>query len=120
MKKIVLTVMAMFCMVTTFAENAETKNVELYNMDVNMRSIQRALSLNKEQTEQFADLHKTFCAEMMFAANAKDEDKVNEMVRLAVNKDLKYMSYILNTNQYRKYIMLLNATMRNRGLLNNN
>ena len=119
MKKIILTVMAMFCMTATFAENAEAKNVEAYNMNVNMRSIQRALSLSKEQTEQFADLHQTFCAEMMFAANAKDADKVNEMVRLAVNKDLQYMSYILNHDQYRKYIMLLNATMRNRDLLNN-
>ena len=54
---------------------------------------------------------------MMFAANAK-ADEVDALVRKAVNKDLQYMSYILNKEQYRKYVMLLNATMNNRGLLN--
>lgn len=115
MKKVILTVMAMFCMTVTFAENEGTKNVEAYNMNVNMASIQRTLSLSKEQAEQFADFHKTFCAEMMFAANAKSGD-VEAMVKKAVNKELRYMSYILDKDQYRKYNMLLNVTMTNRGL----
>lgn len=118
MKKIFLTVVAMFCMSVAFAENEETKNVEAYNMNVNMSSIQRALSLSKEQVEQFADFHKTFCAEMMFAANAK-AGEVDTLVKKAINKDLRYMSYILNKEQYRKYVMLLNMTMTNRGLLDN-
>lgn len=117
MKKMFLTVAAMFCMTVAFAENEETKNVEAYNMNVNMKSLKRTLGLTAEQTEQFNDLHKTFCAEMMFAANAK-ADQVDALVKKAVSKDLQYMSYILNKEQYRKYVMLLNATMNNRGLLN--
>lgn len=117
MKKMFLTVVTMFCMTVAFAENEETKNVEAYNMNVNMNSMKRALSLTDEQVEQFTDLHKTFCAEMLFAANAKSEN-VDEMVKKALNKDLRYMSYILNEKQYRKYVMLLNATVNNRGLLN--
>ena len=38
------------------------------------------------------------------------------MVDKAIEKNLKYMHYILNTNQYRKYLLLLNTTMNNRGL----
>jgi hypothetical protein len=38
------------------------------------------------------------------------------MVEKAVNKDLAYMNYILNKDQYRKYVMLLNTTLTNRGL----
>ena len=34
----------------------------------------------------------------------------------AVKKDLKYMNYILNKEQYRKYLLVLNATFNNRGL----
>lgn len=116
MKKMFLTVAAMFCMTVAFAENEETKNVKAYDMSVNINSLSRTLGLTAEQVEQFNDLHKTFCAEMMFAANAKTAD-VDAMVRKAVNKDLQYMSYILNKEQYRKYVMLLNATMNNRGLL---
>jgi hypothetical protein len=38
------------------------------------------------------------------------------MVEKAINKDLAYMNYMLNENQYRKYVMLLNVTLNNRGL----
>ena len=36
----------------------------------------------------------------------------------AINKDLKYMHYLLNDKQYRTYVMLLNTTLNNRGLNN--
>ena len=40
------------------------------------------------------------------------------MVNKAIEKDLKYMHYILDRDQYRKYLLLLNATINNRGLNN--
>ena len=52
---------------------------------------------------------------MMVAAQAGNEDQKDLMIK-AVNKDLKYMHYILNKEQYRKYVMVLNATLLNRGL----
>ena len=52
---------------------------------------------------------------MMNAANAPKEQQA-EFVDKAVAKDLKYMRYVLGNDQYRKYVMLLNATMNNRGL----
>ena len=75
MKKMFLTVVAMFCMTVAFAENEETKNVKAYDMSVNINSLSRTLGLTAEQVEQFNDLHKTLCAEMMFAANAKTDRK---------------------------------------------
>ena len=38
------------------------------------------------------------------------------MVEKAIKKDLAWMDYILNKDQYRKYVMLLNVTLHNRGL----
>ena len=38
------------------------------------------------------------------------------MMNKAINKDLAYMHTVLNEEQYKKYVMLLNATMANRGL----
>ena len=52
---------------------------------------------------------------MMNAATAKGEDR-SAMIDKAVMKDLKYMHVILNNSQYRKYVMLLNTTLINRGL----
>jgi hypothetical protein len=52
---------------------------------------------------------------MMFAAQY-GKDERTKMVDKAINKDLAYMNYILSRDQYRKYVMLLNVTMLNRGL----
>jgi hypothetical protein len=34
----------------------------------------------------------------------------------AVKKDVRYMHYILNEKQYKTYLLLLNTTLKNRGL----
>ena len=121
MKKIVLMLVALVGMTTmAFAEgeNAKAANeAAAYDMSVNYSKLANALGLSIDQLESVEDVHKTFCIEMMNAANApKDERK--SMVDKAIEKNLKYMRYILNSNQYSKYLQLLNATMNNRGLNN--
>ena len=121
MKKIVLMLVALMSMTTVaFAEgeNAKAANeTAAYDMRVNYSKLANALGLSIDQLESVEDVHKTFCIEMMNAAYApKDERK--SMVDKAFEKNLKYMRYILNSNQYSKYLQLLNATMNNRGLNN--
>ena len=115
----ILMVVAMLSMtMTSYAENENANNVkgvEAYDMSVNMRKLAVALDMDFDQMEAVEEIHRTFCAEMMFAANA-NKDQREELVEKAVNKDIRYMRYILNKDQYRKYLILLNATLRNRGL----
>ena len=115
----ILTVMAVLSMtITTFAkdENANANNaMSAFDMSVKMNKLSQALNLTTVQTESVADVHHTFCGEMMVAAQANDDDR-KELMMKAVNKDLKYMHYILNKDQYRKYLLILNATLNNRGL----
>ena len=118
MKKMILTVMAVICMTTTFAkdENANaTSAMSAFDMSVNMKKLSESLNLTADQIESVADVHHTFCGEMMGAAQAGDEDR-KDLMEKAVKKDLKYMNYILNKEQYRKYLLVLNATFNNRGL----
>lgn len=118
MKKIVLMVVAIFTMTTSFAENENNNmvnSVEAYDMTVNMRKLAVALGLTVDQMEAVQDIHTAFCNEMMLAANA-DADEREAMVNNAVKKDVRYMHYILNDKQYKTYLMLLNATLHNRGL----
>jgi len=113
-----MVVVAMLSMTMTFAENenaANLNNAEAYNMTVNMKKLGQALNLSKDQVESFAEIHKTFSAEMMFAAQASGEER-QKMVDKAIGKDLAYMNYILSHDQYRRYVMLLNTTLINRGL----
>ena len=118
MKKMFLTLVAMLSMTTVFAENESAANIntiESYNRAVNMKRLGQVLELSKDQAEAVEEIHKTFCAEMMLAAQyGKDERE--KMVDKAVRKDLTYMGYILNKSQYRKYLTLLNLTLTNRGL----
>ena len=116
MKKIMVLAVAMFAMATaTFAADEETNATAAYNMNIKMSSLADALSLNIDQVEAVADVHKNFTADMMNAATAKGEDR-SAMIDKAVLKDLKYMHVILVNSQYRKYVMLLNTTLINRGL----
>lgn len=119
MKRLFMVVVAMLSMTMTFAENETAANLnatEAYDMQsVNMKKLGMALNLSKDQMESFAEVHKTFSAEMLFAAQTTGDER-QKMVEKAIKKDLAYMNYILSSDQYRKYVMLLNMTLMNRGI----
>jgi len=118
MKKMILTMVAMLSMTMAFAEGenaASVNNVEAYDMNVNMRKLSQALALNADQMEAVAEIHHTFASEMMFAAQYNNEER-KARVNDAIEKDVKWMRYVLNDKQMRKYLLLLNTTLNNRGL----
>jgi hypothetical protein len=46
-----------------------------------------------------------------------EEDEQQEMLQKVLDIDMRYMSYVLERDQYRKYLALINVTLNNRGLL---
>ncbi|MBO4811831.1 MAG: hypothetical protein J5552_09770 [Prevotella sp.] len=118
MKKIVLTLVAMLTLTMANAENENNNTMEAtnaYDMNINMRKLAVALGLTLDQMEAVQDIHHQFCNEMMLAALANGDERT-DMVELAVKKDVRYMRYVLDEKQYRKYLQLLNTTLVNRGL----
>jgi hypothetical protein len=119
MKKMILMVVAMLSMtMTSYAENENaenTLNVEAYDMSVNIRKLAVTLDMTFDQMESVEEIHRIFCAEMVLAAHA-NKDEREALVDKAVKKDLRYMRYILDQKQYKKYLLLLNTTLQNRGL----
>ena len=118
MKKIVLTLVAMMTMTMANAENEEKNAVQAvnaYDMTVNMRKLAVALGLTLDQMEAVQDIHHQFCNEMLLASQAESDER-EKLVNQAVKKDVQYMRYILEDKQYRKYLLLLNTTLTNRGL----
>ena len=115
----ILMVVAMLSMtMVSYAENDKadnTQSVEAYDMNVNMRKLAVTLGLSYDQMDAVQDIHRTFCAEMMLAAHA-DKDEREALLDKAVKKDVRYMHYVLDEKQYRAYLLLLNTTLRNRGL----
>ena len=118
MKKIVLMLVAMMTMTVANAENENNNTVQAanaYEMTVNMRKLAVTLGLNMDQMEAVQDIHHQFCNEMMLASQAEGEER-DTLMEQAVKKDVRYMSYVLDKNQYRTYLLLLNTTLHNRGL----
>ena len=110
---------AMLSMTMAFAEGENVNsvnNVAAYDMSCNMNKLAAALSLTADQREAVDNIYQTFAAEMMFAAQYYSNDQRNEMVKKAINKNVAWMNYVLNDKQRRTYLMLLNATLNNRGL----
>ena len=74
MKKIVLVMFAMLSMTTAFAENENANRVNVanvYDMSLNIRKLGEALGLTFDQMETVADIHRTFCGEMMIASHSR-------------------------------------------------
>ncbi|MGM9698192.1 MAG: hypothetical protein ACI3Y0_06070 [Prevotella sp.] len=118
MKRLILTVVAVLSLTATFAKDEKANNVNnanAYDMSVNMNKLSDALKLTIDQRESVADVHRTFCGEMLVASQANEDDR-KALMNKAIKKDLKYMHYLLNDKQYRTYVMLLNTTLNNRGL----
>jgi len=118
MKRLFLVIVAVLSMTMTFAENEEAKsvqNVEAYDMSVNMRKLSVALGLTTDQMEAVENVHNYFAAEMELAAHADDADR-KALVKKAVERDVKWMRYVLDQKQFRTYLLLLNTTLNNRGL----
>lgn len=119
MKRLFLTVMAVISLsMTTFAEGEKfngVDNVSAYDMSVNYGSLGRALGLTFEQLDAVEEVNRTFKAEMLSASTANKEAR-KSMMDAAIKKDLRKMRYILDKEQYRTYLALLNATINNRGL----
>lgn len=113
-----MTLVALLSLTSVFADEEKTNAVnyvQAYNMNVNMDKLASYLELSMDQAEAVEDVHKTFCADMMNAATASKDERQN-MLNKAVVKDLKYMHSILDNDQYRKYLTVLNATLNNRGI----
>ena len=119
MKKFFLIMVMMFTMsVYSFAEDSDTTklaNTEKYELKVNHRSLACALDMSKDQMEMSNEIISELEKDMVFASSMNTEESRDKIVANAVKKNIKYMSYILDDKQYRKYLMLLNLTLVNRG-----
>lgn len=118
MKKIVLAIVAMLSMTMAKAENENlntTNATSAYVFDVNMKSLSRALLLSSDQFDAVSGIQNTFNIEMMNAATADRSDRT-ELTKTAVTHCLRHLSQVLDREQMRKYISILNATFNNRGI----
>ena len=94
----------------------DTENVENYYIHVNEKSLSKSLGMSKDQMEICSDVIKEFENDMVFASsNAKGESR-KAVTRNAIMKNMRYMKMFLDEAQYKKYVLILNTTLVNRGI----
>lgn len=117
MKKIVFAIALMMASTLgALAEDNSVNKVEAYTLNINNRSLSRTLSLSDDQEEICSDVIKAFENDMLFAASNSSDESRKAVTKNAVDKNLRYMKMFLSEKQYKKYVMLLNATLANRGI----
>ena len=119
MKKYFIMLVMLFTMnAVMFAEDnnvAEVESVEKYNFNVNTRKLASFLELSEDQMDAVEYVATELSNDMQFAYYENSNDGRKKVVANAVNKNVKHMSYILNNKQYHKYLVVFNATLRNKG-----
>lgn len=120
MKKYFLMLVMLFTMsVYSFAEDnnaTEIERIEKHNIKVNTKKLANYLGLSQDQEEVVGVIEDEFSNDLMFAAVECSKESHNKVMNNLIEKNIKNMSYILNKEQYRKYLTVLNATISNRGL----
>lgn len=120
MKKVILVVaMLLATNLSVSAENLksnETNRVEAYDVNVNVNSLARYLSLSKDQFESVKEIQNVFSEGLKCASVMETEDSRKRMVNNTLSVNIRNMSYVLTNEQYKKYLKVLNQTMNNRGI----
>ncbi len=114
MKRLVLLVVVALGMSTTgFAGNrVEGKD---WKVDVNIAKLSKYLQLNARQMEEVITISDYFADKVQSASYAK-EAKQGKKLREAVYGNFKLMKRTLTEEQYKKYVQLVNVTLKNKGL----
>ena len=94
----------------------ETENVENYYIHVNEKSLSKSLGMSKDQMEICSDVIKEFENDMVFASSNTKGESRKAVTRNAIMKNMRYMKMFLDEAQYKKYVLILNTTLVNRGI----
>ena len=117
MKKIILVIAFMFGVnAYVNAENEAINNVEAYNINANINSLVRYLDLSNDQVESVENVQKVFEENLRYASSVNNNECRRKLVNNSIDFSLRNMSYILNKEQYKKYVTALNVTMNNRNI----
>lgn len=116
-----LTLLALLALTAVQAETPREENTTKitsanFDMSINYSKINHVLGLDMAQADAFQSIHRRYVEDMQQAAEAPAEQQQQAVIN-ASHRELSRMRTVLSSKQYKKYNMLLNATLLNRGLI---
>ena len=119
MKKVIFMVVASLMIATANVEAGnkvnEKKNTADFVIDINMTSLTRALNLKHYQVDDMATASDRLYRNVKYAKSSNPV-KQSERLNKALRNNLKVAHKVLDDNQYRAYLKILNSTFMNKGL----
>lgn len=114
MKRIIIMAAVALSMGTTaFADNnVSAKN---WGINFNVSKLGKYLELTSSQYNDVENIT-TYFSDKMYSAYLSKEEKQSKRLREAVYGNFKLMKETLSDEQYKKYVYLINVTLRNKGL----
>ena len=99
------------------AERSQTSGKTIFQ--ANTTSLADHLNIEFYQGVEFQQIHEIFVEMQEEALTTPKKEKREQKMQKAINYNLKKMKNLLNKDQYRTYVMLLNITNNNKQVLAN-
>ena len=122
MKKIAISVVTMMMVTFGYAETNQGHRMMFmdrqpanYDMSFDVNRLAAKLDLDAYQMEAVQVIQNCFNDEVQEAATSRGLQR-RHLVHQAVRKDVQQMRRVLNEDQFETYMMLLGATLKNKGL----
>ena len=116
MKRIALLFVASLLMSAASYAGEKSASATTWNWSINAGRLSQCLELSSTQYDNVALACEYFSDRLVKAARSKDEASRSKLVRDAVLGNMKLMKSALDRKQYKKFVVLLNVTLRNKGL----
>lgn len=120
MKKVLFIVMFMCTVICANAENEgmdAVNEVARYELRIaNYNSLCSTLELTKDQIDSVKEIISEYERNVEFSILGYTGETRKTLLKNSIDKHIMYMSYVLTKEQYKKYLMLFNLTMHNRGV----
>ncbi len=118
MKKVILSTIVLLLSTSAFANKAKVttlENANNFDIEINVERLSNYLELNTTQFSETEEISDYFTWQLETSKN-KSEAKKQAYVRKAVYVNLKSMKQILSDTQYKKYLQVMNTTLKNKDL----
>lgn len=120
MKKNLFIAVSAIMMATANVKGEEIVNLSAtpevnYKLEVPMRSMSRYLNLDENQQCLMEDVSRDFQFAVACLENTSADQRAMDMKK-ALRMHLSYTREVLKPEQYRRYLVILNNTMKNKGL----
>ena len=116
MKKMFILAVSVIMMATANVNAQEVAPAKVdYNFNVNIKSLGRFLNLDEDQKSEMEYACGNFTAQVSHIQQVNEEERSERMQRVLA-RNLSFAHTVLDEAQYRKYLIILNNTMRNKHL----